>query len=144
MFPWFWQNFLPCCFQELALAFAKALTVVFAEIFVMFCNFFENYCSESFCFLVPLMFYRDTYRPPWNFPQRIWICRSEFELAVVNLNLPWQILICCGEFEFAVANLKLPWWIWSCHRELEFELAAVNLNLPSEFEFAVVNLNLLW
>ena len=53
-------------------AFAKALAVVPAEIFVMFYNFFKNFCSESFCFVVHLMFGRDTYGPPyfpdWTFP----------------------------------------------------------------------------
>ena len=93
-------------------------------------------------------------------PQWIWICRGEFELALVNLNLPWKILICCskfefccGEFEFAVVNLKLPQWIWICHGEFEFAMVNLNLlwriwilpwwilNCGGQFEFAVVNLN---
>ena len=43
---------------------------------------------------------------------RIWICRDEFEIAVVTLNLPWWIWIRGGEFE-------LPWWIRNCRSEFE-------------------------
>ena len=46
------------------LVFAEALAVVSAEIFVMFCNFFKNFCRESVCFVVPVMFCRDTYGTP--------------------------------------------------------------------------------
>ena len=40
-----------------------------------------------------------------NLPWWIWICRGEFEFAVVN-------------FKFAVVNLNLPWRIWICRGEL--------------------------
>ena len=52
--------------RTFALAFAKALAVVSAEIFVVFCNFFKNFCSETFCFGVPVIFCRDTYGPPYS------------------------------------------------------------------------------
>ena len=40
--------------------------MISAEIFVMFCNFFKNFCHESFCSVVPEMFRRDTYGPPYK------------------------------------------------------------------------------
>ena len=61
---WFWQHIFDLLFpRSFALAFAKALAVVSAEIFVMFCNFLKIFCSESLCFVVPVMFCRDTYGP---------------------------------------------------------------------------------
>ena len=51
--------------RAFALVFAETLAMVSAEIFVMFCNFFKNFCHESFCFVVPVMFCRHTYGPPY-------------------------------------------------------------------------------
>ena len=43
-----------------------------------------------------------------------WVCRGEFEIAAVNLNLPQRIWIWRDEFRFAAVKLNLPWCTWNC------------------------------
>ena len=84
--------------RTFALAFAKALAVVSAEIFVMFCNFFKTFCSESFCFVVPVMFWRDTYGPPYYllFEQEIQILPklAVSKVAMQCTNMTFTSTIC--------------------------------------------------